>query len=341
MNDLKPMKMTDLAITSAEKYLVDPDWVLEQKMDGARALIHVENQGDDVFTFQWFASGGGPMKFAAALLHLEALEAELTAMLSVRNVAEAWLDGELMPDDGTLRLFDLPYLRIRSDQSQHVLCDPNKVYAYRRGMRDGLFADHTSVRVVPVRTAFSVEEKRDLWEEINTAGVEGGMLKNLGSPYESGVRTKNQLKLKLVKTADVVVTSAERKFDHKGMVTHGSAGIAVRIHPSEDPKPYRSAVTGKRISSDERDRMFAGSKTMQARALAFEPEPRSFLPIGAASLIGKDLTIKVGSVVEVNYLFFTGDAIVQPRIMRKRLPEEKTPEDCWIDQLPVYSKRMV
>ena len=40
MNEtIKPMKMTDIAVTEAPNYLVDNDWALEQKMDGARALV--------------------------------------------------------------------------------------------------------------------------------------------------------------------------------------------------------------------------------------------------------------------------------------------------------------
>jgi len=343
--DLKPMKMTDLSLTSAEQYLSNPDWVLEQKMDGARALIHAEvDRQNGGYAFRWLASGGGPMKFAAAVMHLPVIEAELTRVLARQRVLEAWIDGELMPDDGTLRVFDLPYLFVSAgdpEANDFEVCTPANVYAYRLQTRNELFSKIFLERISTVRTAMRESEKRTMWAQINDAGVEGGMLKHLGGEYEGGVRTKTQLKLKLVKSADVVVTKTERKFDHKGMVTHGSADLAIAIDPRTDPKPWASEVTGKRISNDDRAKMLSGTKSMMARAMAFSYVPRKLLPIGAASLIGKDLTIEEGDVVEVNYLYWTGDALVQPRIMRKRLAEEKLADHCTIDQLPVYTKRMV
>jgi hypothetical protein len=61
--------------------------------------------------------------------------------------------------------------------------------------------------------------------------------------------------------------------------------------------------------------------------------------IGSASLIGKDLTIEAGDVVEFEYLYFTGSSPVQPRITRKRF--DKDPMDCDFSQFPEYSRREV
>ena len=333
MNEtIKPMKMTDIAVTEAPNYLVDNDWALEQKMDGARALV----SWNPINGFEWQASGGGPLKFAAAVQHFEAIEAELLTMFEAAQVISAVVDGEIIVEDGTYHAFDLPYVHY-AHQDFPFITPPMK-YVHRRNQLSHIVDTVPGERVVTVYSARTPAEKVLLWEKINSEGVEGGMVKDLYAPYESGVRSKRQLKLKLVKTADVIVLSAERKFDHKGMVTHGSADIGVAIDPVEDPAPYRSPVTGKRINEETRARMMVGTKSMQARALAHEYAPRDVLPVGAASLIGKDLTIEPGDVVEVNYLYWTGDALVQPRIVRKRLPEEKVAEQCTLDQLPVYSR---
>jgi ATP-dependent DNA ligase len=61
--------------------------------------------------------------------------------------------------------------------------------------------------------------------------------------------------------------------------------------------------------------------------------------IGSASLIGKDLTIEPGDVVEFEYLYFTGSAPIQPRITRKRF--DKEPEECTFEQFPAYTRREV
>lgn len=70
--------------------------------------------------------------------------------------------------------------------------------------------------------------------------------------------------------------------------------------------------------------------------------------IVSASLIGKDLTIDIGDVVEVAYLYREPGAggLVQPRIIRKRWDAasgqgDKRPEDCGYDQFPEYSREVV
>lgn len=340
MQTIKPMKMTDIPVTDFDLYVNDDDWVLEQKHDGARALVHVTVRPAGGYFADWYASGGGPLKFAAAALHFVAIENRLHQLLEDNRIAEAWLDGELMPEEGTLRLFDVPQLVWQDRTRLGVI--PSDGYANRRAALYGLqFAPEVGERVQLTYTAMTPEEKLGLWDLINANGVEGGMLKHVLAPYEPGVRTKMQRKLKLVKSADVIVTAVERKFDHKGMVTHGSADLAVTIDEWQDPKPWLAEITGRRASSAEINVWRDGTKAQQAKAMSYEYSPRPTLKVGAASLIGKDLTIDVGDVVEINYLYWGGEAVVQPRIVRKRLAEEKTPEECTLDQIPAYSKLAV
>jgi len=62
------------------------------------------------------------------------------------------------------------------------------------------------------------------------------------------------------------------------------------------------------------------------------------VPVGSCSLIGK-AAVEPGDVIEVNYLFWTGTNLYQPRMVRKR--PDKTLLECPIDQLPEYSRRSV
>src|SRR5699024_2813880 len=59
------------------------------------------------------------------------------------------------------------------------------------------------------------------------------------------------------------------------------------------------------------------------------------VPVGACSMIGKP-HVERGDVIEVNYLFWTGTNLYQPRMMRKRT--DKAARDCHLDQLPEYSR---
>jgi hypothetical protein len=136
------------------------------------------------------------------------------------------------------------------------------------------------------------------------------------------------------------VMAADLTFDHKGMVTHGSAELGVPIPPEDDPQPWRLFATpSKRLSHLAMEELAHGSTAQAKKALQYVWDPRTMLPIGNASLIGKELTIDVGSVVEVDYLSFSGTALVQPRIVRQRF--DKTADDCEFSQFPVYTRDVV
>lgn len=158
-------------------------------------------------------------------------------------------------------------------------------------------------------TARTEEEKRRLWAEINLANVEGAVSKHLDSEYQPGIRSAMWVKHKLVKTADLVVLSVTREFKPNSTVVHkGSASLGY----VDSRFPY------------------AGPQ-----------------PIASASLIGKDLTIAEGDVVEVAFLYREpGGGLVQPRITCKRWDfatetGDKKPGECTEDQFPVYSRQVV
>lgn len=61
-------------------------------------------------------------------------------------------------------------------------------------------------------------------------------------------------------------------------------------------------------------------------------------PIANVTMIGKPSVVE-GDVVELNYLYWTGGALYQPRMMRVR--DDKDPEDCSTDQLKPYSRTVI
>lgn len=307
---MKAMKLTEVDSTDAEKYITDPDWVIEQKFDGARAILVLQDG-----RIEWLSGSGKPLKFAAARQHCEAIEQEVLARfgkLSQRNPqARLALDGELMIDSGLFRVFDLPVLE-------------DEPYEFRRKHLRRYFEDFPAEgesHLVPVRQESTESGKRALWQSICEQGVEGAVAKRQDGLYEQGKRVKHQVKLKLVKTADVIVTGITN-----WTKTTGSAELSVTIDPADDPEPWVDA-NGKRTAKEPNGRKF------------WINEPRSIIPIANASLIGKDKTIEYGCVVEVRYLYWTGSSIVQPRIVGRRT--DKTPDECRLDQFPEYSRQEV
>lgn len=69
-----------------------------------------------------------------------------------------------------------------------------------------------------------------------------------------------------------------------------------------------------------------------------DPETGKVVGVGACSAIGKPL-VKVGEVIEVNFLNWTGTRLYQPRMMKIR--EDKLPQECLTDQFRPYSRESV
>ena len=92
-----------------------------------------------------------------------------------------------------------------------------------------------------------------------------------------------------------------------------------RQEPVEASTSYRTALPAKKMAQ-------------------YTFDPRTKLPVGNSSLIGKDLSITDGSVVEIEYLYWTGKAVIQPRIIRKR--EDKPAGQCDLSQFPAYTREL-
>lgn len=207
MTTFVPMKIGVALDKWLDYYLDSRRWVMEQKMDGARAVALWEPQKG----VTWLQSSGRPLKFAAAALHLPKLTSEVNEM--VRDYGYFWpiaFDGELMPGTGEFRIFDLVELRRES-----------KGYQYRREVLSDFFRHRTSgspaLSIVPFH--FTPEAKRAGYERVKEGGGEGVIFKHLSGQYLQGVRSKTALKMKFVKTADVVVMDVERGRNDAGRET--------------------------------------------------------------------------------------------------------------------------
>lgn len=288
----KIMKLSDVGSSDAEvePYLSNPNWVLQQKFDGTRiqaqwnpamGTIHFSNNGIDGVTH------------AAAKLKLPALMDELLPEFN-NWIVPVTLEGELLIRTGEFVVWDL----LVGDDPEKWGTTAERLVQLEEMLTHTNGPGHEWCLVKLSPTARTEEEKRRLWAEINLANVEGAVSKHLDSQYVPGVRSTQWVKHKLVKTADLVVTSTTRDFKPDSQVVHkGSAGLAF-------------------VRDDE------------------------LVPIASASLIGKDLTITAGDVVEVAFLYREpGGGLVQPRILRKRW--DKPADECTEDQFPVYSRSVV
>ena len=305
------MAFKEIDMADLEPLFDDPNIAVEQKVDGTRALCVVEEK-DDVTVFRFLTRGGKVLAHTAATQHLDKIkQALLDGMLPGGADFEVVLDGEVMIDTGEYIVFDLPYVRTASGEK----VTPETPYWQRRQVLSGVLSGVDR----PVRLggmATTPDDKRDLLRRVQESGGEGVMAKKLDSVYEPGKRVRSCVKVKFVKTADVIVTGSTRG--------RNAAGREVGS--------FEFAVVGDEPTIKER--MEPGILTID-----LDEGVRRLIPMGTCSAIGKPET-KVGDVIEVAYLYRPkSGGLVQPRMMRVR--EDKTPDQCRMDQFVDYSKAVV
>ena len=206
------MTFKEIDLDQTEAVFTDPDIAIEQKVDGTRALCVIETRGD-VTSIRFLARSGAVLKHSAATQHLDRIKWALLDGLPLAD-GEIVLDGEVMIDTGEYVLFDLPYFK--GDGSEYVV--PEMPYRERRAALATLAANLDR----PIRlgeSARTTEAKVALFEAVRDSGGEGVMAKSLRAPYEPGKRVKHSVKIKFVKTADVVVTDSSRGRNDAGRET--------------------------------------------------------------------------------------------------------------------------
>lgn len=163
-----------------EALLADEAWVAQQKLDGARVLVHVKesvvatNRSGEV---------------------TELASAELLSCLAEAPRGSV-LDGELVGDE--YHVFDL---------LQHGTQDLRTTGYLDRWLELDALVDQLSGPVRLVALARTEAEKRALFARLEAERAEGIVFKRRGAPYTPGRPSSGgaQLKHKFVKSADVVI----------------------------------------------------------------------------------------------------------------------------------------
>ncbi|MFJ8849889.1 ATP-dependent DNA ligase [Streptomyces sp. NPDC102437] len=184
-------------------------WAFEVKQDGQRAMIYLPGDGStllrsrsgaDITTAYPELTGLGSVLGRPAVLDGEivALDREgrsdferLQPRMGLTSAAKAARMAELVP--AHLVLFDAVHLDSRSLTGLP--------YTERRTLLEdlGLDGEHWST------PAAAVGHGEQALEMTRTAGLEGLVAKRLTSVYEPGVRSRSWIKIRHVRTVDVVV----------------------------------------------------------------------------------------------------------------------------------------
>jgi len=221
--DVKPQSYEWLDTADVGPFLDDPSWVMEQKLDGVRCLVRWTNKGGP----QFLARSGGILAHAASALHFEALTKALAPLASLTDRDVALLDCELIPDTGTLWVFDLPWL----GPVDGARISPETPFSERREWLEALFGTACfpeAVRLVP--QARTPAEKAVLLRVVEAEGIEGVVVKDVAAAYCSGRRTKRVLKVKFYREADCIVTARNTGgAENATLAVHGDDGELIEV----------------------------------------------------------------------------------------------------------------
>lgn len=268
-----PMDFNEAALADVPKYIADPDYVFQQKVDGIRGVLVIEPG-----KAPWFASKkGDKLQSSTAAKITGPMLAKLPS--TPAGSPSYRVEGELL--NGKFHVFDMV-----------VVGQESTDYETRKKMADAwveaVAPQLPQVEALP--TARTAAEKQALWDAVVNSGAEGVMMKRRDAGYHGGRRVNHTLKAKITATADVVVI--ERNIGGKD-----NARIGLLVN---------------------------GKVT----------------PIGTISTLGKG-DIKVGEVVEVEYLWATdSNTLAQPRIVRKR-PDKTVADVTDASQLRVVDKTVL
>lgn len=201
----RAMLAKDTNLSSAVGLALDDEWAMEQKLDGHRIVALVTDGYVEAFNRQGQPYTKGFPRAAREL------------MLEHFRVGDI-IDGELVGQEfwafdalrtGTREMLELEQLQRRA-------------HLRHRGYPHTLPCARTS------------EDKAILMRRVRDESGEGIIVKHIHAPYEPGIRSKNMLKAKYVKTVDCVVTELERNgktaiglglFGEQGLVEVGSCSM--------------------------------------------------------------------------------------------------------------------
>lgn len=182
MTDLRPMLASPIGLDEVESYVLNDEFVGQQKVDGDRLMVVVADGKVKLLNREGgYYSNPVPRK----------------VLRQFEGLPGSWcFDGELLDE---LWLFDLPLA------GEAVA--PSMPYEFRLSVLERFFVSwqpDSVVRLLP--TARTQWAKRSLVDQVLSSEHEGIVFRDLHAPYASGKRSRRMVKAKVTKTVDCVVT---------------------------------------------------------------------------------------------------------------------------------------
>lgn len=208
-------------LKSAEPYWDDPHYIAQEKLDGARYILHKDLDGSvRIYSRQISKKTGEPVDKTLQLAHI-AKEFDMIADPGTILDGEVCAEG-LSSSNLVTRVTGSKPERALAVQREHgfLIYNAFDLLAYTGLMltsqpylnRIGKFPaalDLMRSSLIHVLPTMAGPRKRELYDHVVAKGGEGVILKDLREPYHQGLRHKSWIKVKRQRTFDVVFMGIE------------------------------------------------------------------------------------------------------------------------------------
>jgi bifunctional non-homologous end joining protein LigD len=193
-----PQLLTEIGEADAGRFVEDPYWCAQEKLDGKRVMIR---KCSDACTIVAYNRIGRVIRLPE---HIAAQACDIRA-------TQCLIDGELVGDQ--FHAFDLLEL-----EGENARTWPMTV------RHDTLHAKAGGTLLNVARTFYTRDGKLELLTRLRNEGAEGIVFKRQEAPYIAG-RTRDQFKLKFWKTCSAIVAGRNGDKSSIGLRLLGSSGL--------------------------------------------------------------------------------------------------------------------
>lgn len=330
-----PTKIKPMLSTLVDKPFNKKDWVFEVKWDGVRSILFL-HKSNRILELQ---SRNGKLITHRYPELVKALSFSTPSSSSViKCKASTVLDGEIVVLDkkkgipsfqSHQRRMNVDFIKEIENLSKET---PATYYFF-----DILYLDGINLQGLPflerrkilsqvigkenarIKISHFIEEKgQKVFDNTKSMGLEGLVAKHKASKYEQGIRSKDWLKIKHIKTQDCVVIGYTRGEGNRENY-FGSLLLA-----AFDPKNDKLRFVGHTGSGFDFVQLDEIYKKLQAMRI-------DKCPIDYVPYTNRDPTwIKPEPVAEIKFSDWTSEKIMRAPIFL-RFREDKSPRDCFIE----------
>jgi bifunctional non-homologous end joining protein LigD len=338
-----PIKVKPMLSTLVDKPFNNKDWVFEVKWDGVRSILFF-NKRKGILELQ---SRNGILLTHRYPELVDALSSQSRSLSqSPINCKEsAVLDGEIVVLDNKTGLpnFQNHQRRMNIDYGREIEILSKQIpatyyffdilYLDDKNLQDLSFIERRSILSETIKenmrikiSDFIEEVGTEVFEKTKSIGLEGLIAKNKLGKYVQGIRSRNWLKIKHIKTQDCVVIGYTRG---EGNRKNYFGSLLLAVNDAEGKLQF-VGHTGSGFNFQQLKQIYEKLKKIR-----IEQCPIDYVPYTNR----KPIWIKPELVVEIKFSNWTSEKIMRTPIFL-RFREDKMPKECLLE-MEKYTKSII